>query len=537
MITADPLHRFLSALTPLEGSAPIAQRMEVAPLRAFSSVFWNASAGFDFSPLIAAVDGRLSIDVTAAVGPHPLYVMTDYGAHLGAPIRDLMGNGLVALDAIDPAPFCSLVTSPTARRWWLAPIGLYRLFSAEQMTALQARMDPLMGLNHRAVVGPDQHIAAFWLDHSDAGSAAPTAPTAASILVLHAAVENAVFWSEVLAAFEVGVTVFCATGVGGKSGSWDLMHDRDGHLFRAIETAAPALRPRIWITDGTPHRFPKDFVFRAQTKRAVFGHYQAYRTPVAWEPVVEPTPEEREAEQVREAERDARNLKAMHEFEEREREQTSRWLAGFDRALETLDDEACGWVERCAALKGIDRAMELALGESFRSAGADGLENVDLSSRVARLVELLRRPLVSWTKEEIACRKTLARLARLTTHHTDGSTTVEAGYPDPRALRRPLSTRLRQLFVARNGKTTTSGPDGNVAALGGILFGMSMYDFHVEVPVNGFGVAWTNVFVKDGEDLVALPAFCKSSGLIISCPRCGQDVFTAPDSCAAHTRS
>jgi hypothetical protein len=135
-----------------------------------------------------------------------------------------------------------------------------------------------------------------------------------------------------------------------------------------------------------------------------------------------------------------------------------------------------------------------------------------LDPRVARLLAYVRALPPTSSHIERHVRVSAARLLRLLCRITEGAPTVFSCYP---ALRRPV-------LVA-----SLSSPDeftfGNLRT----TYGTSMFDAHVEYPVDGDGVAKARLFVDvDGTRIVPLLEHLASSSMIVTCHRCGADVTT-----------
>jgi hypothetical protein len=194
---------------------------------------------------------------------------------------------------------------------------------------------------------------------------------------------------------------------------------------------------------------------------------------------------------------------------------SSPWDNRLARALDALNDDDVTWEDRFALLRAVDDAIRTPIGEVFRSDDRPRfLPLVDgrLDPRVASLLAFIRGLPPTAEANQRLVRVSAARLLRLLCRITEGAPTVFSCYP---ALRQPV-------LVA---SSTTSG----TYTLGQLrtTWGTSMFEAHIEYPVDGMGTPKDRIYVDvDGTRVVSLLEFLVSSSIVVTCHRCGVDVTT-----------
>lgn len=189
------------------------------------------------------------------------------------------------------------------------------------------------------------------------------------------------------------------------------------------------------------------------------------------------------------------------------------WIERFRTvlALATTDDLA--GLNR--AFDELDEAMRLPLGERFLDRGALVLREPDQHAAFYELLGLVRRPPTPLPFEALFTRVRLARLLRLAAN-TNRLAMVVPGYP----------RRLR----LRSHKTNAVGRVAGV-----VSFGMSVFDAHIQIPIEGNGAAYADVEVSLGEGEGGAERWVSwevwrrdqvERGLVLTCTRCGSDFLS-----------
>ena len=187
--------------------------------------FWNAGAGFDFSPILEAKSNQI-LPLTA-----PIYIMSDYDQRKISYMQEMYshiksGKPFDVQDYSWYSNICPLRLKPVIKS--IIPL---QMFTKEQREFIQLERPHHFHsfMTDSVIPHPQWHACYLEVDIlDDFGQYIDAFQT----IYFH--VENLLLYETVISKLKSNWFAFCATRVAGKSGSWDQTHSFEGQILPTI---------------------------------------------------------------------------------------------------------------------------------------------------------------------------------------------------------------------------------------------------------------------------------------------------------------
>lgn len=200
------------------------------------SFFWYGGAAGDILPYLALVKKEIPNQVSQNISPNIIPFFTDYSKDIGNAFKVIYHN--FDNPNIDLMPEGNYWFSHQFQDVSLKQMIPLTLFDREAIDKLRLKYT---SFNHYLPDSclPDEQWHMIYFELECQGY---------EFSLFYGLIENLVFWKEVIEPFKLNVEVFCALRVGGKSGSWEFIHQPQSQLFMTINKSN-IIKPKFWIAD------------------------------------------------------------------------------------------------------------------------------------------------------------------------------------------------------------------------------------------------------------------------------------------------
>ena len=237
------------------------------------SFFWNAGAGFDFSPIIQSKSNGI-IPAT-----NLLYLMSDYDIRKIDLIQQIYANIKDKCNFDLTENTCYSNICPEGLKISITQLIPLQIFSEEKKIELeQQRPHHFHSFMTTSVIPHQQWHASYMKVYvfDIFGICIDILPT----IYFH--IENLLLYEEIICHLQSNWLVFCATRVAGKSGSWDQTHSFEGAILPTMvkkydETGS---FPLFWMGTETQELESKGFLYHSYVPNWDKRNLVIYRTDI-----------------------------------------------------------------------------------------------------------------------------------------------------------------------------------------------------------------------------------------------------------------